>query len=505
LQQRAAEPGQETVNFDEIGWLQKHSPAWRLLCADNAPLILGFLEKIFVERNVRSISGTDLASHLDDELYALHERLGEAAFPRSAKAYLDDWAAPDVGWLRKYYPEGSDEPHFDATPAVEKALSWVRTLRARSFVGTESRLATIFILLRQMVLGAETDPEIRLAELRRRRQELDEEIARAQAGDIEVLDASAQRDRYQQFSATARELLSDFREVEENFRTLDRKLRERIAGWQGSKGELLDDILGSRETIADSDQGKSFQAFYDFLLSQSRQEELSNLIERVQALEAIGGPDPELRHIHYDWLDAGERTQATVRQLSEQLRRFLDDQVWFENRRVIDILRSIESNALRLRETRQIALITKIDATSPSVSLPMERPLYAPVKKALIDSGAVEPGQDGFDAATLFEQVYVDAARLSDSVRRSLRHRSQVGLAELLREQPLEQGLAELVTYISLSDAAFCVVFDETAKEQASWHDPDGRMRTATLPRVTFARTAGQSAVSHESNGPNGA
>ncbi len=492
------------MNFDEIGWLQRHSPAWRLLCADNAPLILGFLEKIFVERNVRSISGTDLASHLDDELYALHERLGEAAFPRSAKAYLDDWAAPDVGWLRKYYPEGSDEPHFDATPAVEKALSWVRTLRARSFVGTESRLATIFILLRQMVLGAETDPEIRLAELRRRRQELDEEIARAQAGDIEVLDASAQRDRYQQFSATARELLSDFREVEENFRTLDRKLRERIAGWQGSKGELLDDILGSRETIADSDQGKSFQAFYDFLLSQSRQEELSNLIERVQALEAIGGPDPELRHIHYDWLDAGERTQATVRQLSEQLRRFLDDQVWFENRRVIDILRSIESNALRLRETRQIALITKIDATSPSVSLPMERPLYAPVKKALIDSGAVEPGQDGFDAATLFEQVYVDAARLSDSVRRSLRHRSQVGLAELLREQPLEQGLAELVTYISLSDAAFCVVFDETAKEQASWHDPDGRMRTATLPRVTFARTAGQSAVSHESNGPNG-
>jgi hypothetical protein len=480
------------VNFDEIGWLRKHSPAWRLLCADNAPLVLGFLEKVFVEGNVRSISATDLASHLDDELYALNERLGETAFPKSAKAYLDDWAAPDVGWLRKYYPEGSDEPHFDATPAVEKALSWVRSLRARSFVGTESRLATIFILLRQMVLGAETDPEIRLAELRRRRQELDEEIARAEAGDVEVLDASAQRDRYQQFSATARELLSDFREVEENFRILDRKLRERIAGWRGSKGELLDDVLGSRESIADSDQGKSFQAFYDFLLSQSRQEELSDLIERVQALEAVAGGDPRLRHIHYDWLDAGERTQATVRQLSEQLRRFLDDQVWFENRRVVDILRSIESKALGLRENRQLALTTEIDATSPSIALPMERPLYAPLRKAPIDSGSVEPGQDGFDATTLFEQVYVDAARLSDGVRRSLRHRSQIGLTELLREQPLEQGLAELVAYMALTDATFRVVFDETAREQASWNDPDGRMRTATLPRVTFARAAAQ-------------
>ncbi len=59
-----------------------------------------------------------------------------------------------------------------------------------------------------------------------------------------------------------------------------------------------------------------------------------------------------MRHIHYDWLEAGERTQATVRQLSEQLRRFLDDQVWFENRRVIDILRSIEASALGLRDDR---------------------------------------------------------------------------------------------------------------------------------------------------------
>ena len=148
--------------------------------------------------------------------------------------------------------------------------------------------------------------------------------------------------------------------------------------------------------------------------------------------------------------------------------------MWFENRRVIDILRSIESNALRLRETRHVVLTTEIDAASPSISLPMERPLYAPLTKALIDSNSVEPGQDGFDAATLFEQVYVDAARLSDGVRRSLRQRSQVGLVELLREQPLEQGLAELVTYMSLSDTTFCVVFDESPESKRA-----GTTRTA--------------------------
>ena len=480
------------MDFDEISWLRKHSPAWKLLCADNAPLILSFFEKVFVEENIRSISAADLASRLDDELYALNERPNASgpAFPKPAKAYLEDWAAPGVGWLRKYYPEGSDEAHFDATPAVEKALSWIKALRPRSFVGTESRLNTIFLLLRQMVFGAETDPQIRLAELRRTRQELDEEIARVESGDIDVLDASAQRDRYQQFTATARELLSDFREVEENFRTLDRQLRERIAAWSGSKGELLDDILGNREAIADSDQGKSFQAFYDFLLSAARQEELTQLLDRVQELAALGEADARMRHIHYDWLDAGERTQAMVRQLSEQLRRFLDDQVWFENRRVIDILRSIESKALGLRDERNVNLTTEISAASPALVLPMERPLYSPVKKAPIDSASVEPGQDGFDSSTLFEQVYVDPARLSLGVRRSLQHRTQVGLAELLRDQPLEQGLAELVTYLSLTDDTFRVVFDDTVREHVNWLDSDDHMRTATLPGVTFARSA---------------
>jgi Protein of unknown function (DUF3375) len=53
-----------------------------------------------------SIPAAHLASRLDDELYALDERDGDARkFPKPAKAYLDDWAAPEAGWLRKYYPD----------------------------------------------------------------------------------------------------------------------------------------------------------------------------------------------------------------------------------------------------------------------------------------------------------------------------------------------------------------------------------------------------------------
>jgi hypothetical protein len=475
------------MQFDEIDQLRRHSQAWRLLRADNAALVLGFLGRIFVEENVRAITEAELVERLEDELVVLNEQCGEGAFPRRAKAYLDDWSAPDTGYLRRYYPSGSDEVHFDATPVVEKALSWVKGLRQRSFVGTESRLNTIFELLRQMVYGTESDPRVRLAELHRRRQEIDDEIAAVTAGRMPVLDPSAQRDRYQQFAATATELLADFREVEANFRALDRELRARIAAWEGSKGELLDEVLGSRTSIADSDQGRSFQAFYDFLLSHDKQVEFTELLDHVHALEALGEPDPRMRRVHHAWLDAAERTQMTVRLLSEQLRRFLDDQVWLENRRVIELLRGIEAGALTLREVREPDLTCEIDGTAPAVSLPMERPLYTPPDRAPLRSDGVAAADEVLDSSQLFEQVFVDPQRLCDGVRGALGGRTQIGLGDVIDRMPLRQGLAELVTYLSLSDPSFEVVFDETVREQITWRDA-GADRTATVPRVTFTR-----------------
>lgn len=476
------------MQYEDISFLREHDPAWRLLRADNAPLVLSFLNRVFVEGNARSIPATELAGDLDDELYALNERFGEATFPKPAREYLSDWAGPESGWLRKYYPAGSDEAHFDATPAVEKALSWLRSLQARSFVGTESRLNTLFDLLRQIAYGAEDDPDVRLAELHHRRHEIDLEIAEVERGHVAVLDPSAQRDRYQQFTATARELLADFREVEANFRALDRELRERIAAWSGSKGELLDEVLGYREAITDSDQGRSFQAFYDFLLSPQRQAELTELLEKVQQLAAIDEPDRRMRRIHYDWLDAGEQTQATVRMLSDQLRRFLDDQAWLENRRAMDLLHSIEATALRLRDHATPPLTFEIDGTAPAIVLPMERPLYKRAASTPIDS-SVDVGEVDVDPEAMFEQVHVDRARLASGVRRALQHRSQVGLPELLRDNPLEHGLAELVGYLSLADDTFGVVFDEGTREQVGWRDADSRERVATLPRVTYLRS----------------
>ncbi len=479
------------MHYDEITLLRSRHPAWSLLRADHVALVLSFLGRVFVDANSGAQPASKLASELDNELYALNQRLGDDTFPRSATAYLDEWASPERGWLRKYYPPGSDEAHYDLAPAVEKATTWVRALRSRDFIGTESRLNTIFELLRQMVFGAETNPERRLVELRRRRAKLDEEINRAERGDIVVLDTVGQRDRYQQFARTARELLADFREVEDNFRRLDRRLREQIAGWTGSKGELLDEALGSRSSIAESDQGRSFRAFYDFLLSSERRAELSELLRRLENIESIDEHDPRLARIHFDWIDASERTQATVRLLSEQLRRFLDDQVWLENRRVFDLLRNIETKALRVRDIAVPHVNTELDDTRVTVVLPVERPLYRRTRVTELAGGSVEEGDNDFDSSALLGQIHVDREALVQRVLEALGTSDQVALEAVVSRTPLEHGLAELIGYVSLRETGLDVVFDEDGRAKVTW-DTDEATRVADLPRTTFSRNGSE-------------
>lgn len=111
---------------------------------------------------------------------------------------------------------------------------------------------------------------------------------------------------------------------------------------------MLDEIFGDRDAIMSSDQGRSFRAFWDFLMSAARQDELGTLLERVFELDAVLtlAPDRRLKRIHHDWLAAGEVTQRTVARLSEQLRRYLDDQALLENRRIMTLIRELEQHAL---------------------------------------------------------------------------------------------------------------------------------------------------------------
>ena len=478
------------MDYHTLETLRRTHPAWRLLAADHGPLVISFLYKTYVQPNVRVLAQSQLSTRLDDFLYHLRERLGEDAFPKPAASYLNDWAGDERGWLRRFYPEGSDEPHFDLTPAAEKGIEWLAGLEQKHFVGAESRLLTIFELLSQMAQRTETDPEVRIDELEKRRAEIDTAIARIREGELELMEPTQLKERFYQVEQTARALLADFRQVEQNFRQLDRAVRERITVWEGGKGELLEEVFGGSDAIADSDQGRSFQAFWDFLMSPARQEELTMLLARVLTLEPIAGlqPDSRLLRIHYDWLEAGEATQRTVARLSEQLRKYLDDQAWLENRRIMTLIQRIERQAVEVMDRSPEGSFMALDESSPAINLVMDRPLFSPPLKPHITQQVLEEGSDAVDADALFEQVYVDKARLAARIRQALQTRDQVALTTLLGSHPLEQGLGELIAYLSLAADDAKAVIDDARPEAVDWIDESGSLRRATLPTVIFCR-----------------
>lgn len=75
---------------------QKH-PAWRLLVADHAPLIIGFLHEAFIRPNIRTLHQTEITSRLDDYCRCNSARLKVVAFD-------------DIVITRETFPL---DPHFD--------------------------------------------------------------------------------------------------------------------------------------------------------------------------------------------------------------------------------------------------------------------------------------------------------------------------------------------------------------------------------------------------------
>jgi hypothetical protein len=475
------------MEYEYLVKLKSH-PAWRLLNAGTAPFIISFFYLVFIKPNRRAIPAEELISKLDDYLYHLRKIHGDYLFPRTAKHYLDTWAAGDQAFLRKYYPEKGDEPEYDLTPASEKVIEWLSSLEQKKFVGTESRLLTIFRLLHDIVAEASTDPLEQIQALEKKKAAIEAEISRLRQGRMRPFDKTRIREQYLQAEDTARRLLFDFRQIEENFRELDRKTREQIATSELPKGKLLDDIFGRQDTIKDSDQGRSFRAFWGYLMSPASQKELDQLVERVLNLEDIQdlASQETLKFIRFRLLEAGEKVNHTCALIVEQLRKFLDDQAWLENRRIMNIIRKIEKSAVLMRKRApDQKVFTFLANLKPKIELPMSRRLFRPPHRPVVDDQP-EEGTAEFDAAALFEQHHVDEQQLKYRIRRALRGRTQISLEQLCRIYPVEKGLSEVVAYLNLACKDERAFVDTDNYQEICWCTVDNEMRKVHMPSVIF-------------------
>ncbi len=465
-----------------------HSPSIRLLRSPHAPLILSFLYAQFKIAQRLVVPWDDLVGFLETALEEINAAKPDA-FPKSASMYLKEWSNEEHRILRVLNRNNTDL--VELTPDTERSIAWIESLYQHQFVGTESRFLSIFGLLQEMIARSTEEVSVRVGQLERDRDAIQAEIDLiVQQNRVEPYSDTQLRERFLQASDLARDLLRDFAAIEQNFRGLARTLQERQMQPDSRKGALLGFVLDADSELKRSDQGKSFYAFWEFLSSERKRDELRTMLEAVYALPALQDISKEqdlLRRIIRYLGEAGEKVVQSNQRLSEQLRRLLDERSLAERRRVRELLSEIKQLALQ-NDTELLSL--ELDG-DPEMNFPLERGLW---EASSVQKITVRPTAAKIVDATdpifqeLYQQFWVNEAELENHLEVVLAEKGSCTLSEVLEVFPLTKGLPEVLGYMAIAGRNTRHSLDHNANTLLTWQVKDG-LQHWRIPGLTFRRS----------------
>ncbi len=495
------------LNSERIHSFFGGSPAIRLLRAKSAPKILSFFYLSFKENQETSIREEKLIDRLADFLreYDIEDENGDkpstepktspelptpADFEIKAQQLINGWI--DKGFLRNYESPDNDIL-YELSAHSEKIIQWLEQLETREFVGTESRFKDIFSKLQELVAHTTEDAETRIAELEKKKKDLQEEIDKIKdTGRVSIYDDYQIKSRVVELTRSTKELLSDFKEVEDNFKDITRNIYLQHTDPTQTKGNILGYTFDSLEELKESDQGKSFYAFWEFLISQNRQDLWKDLILRVfEMLEerGIAFDDVFLRKMKHYLYRAGQKVNDANDRMSEKLSRVISEKELAERIKVKEAVNRIKELALKFIDRDEPPPIgIEIEEMIPP-SLPMEKKLNLEKPEVPIFeqyTGQTPQVMDPTKLLELYSPFVVDKNKLRENIDRLLEHKTQVSLKEVIDEFPLEKGLSELLTYFSLADTGKDHVFSREISELILFDSPQGKY--IEIPQVIFTR-----------------
>jgi hypothetical protein len=452
-------------------------------------MIAGFFYHAFKSTQTQALLESEILTKLDDYLYAINQGYEEVKYPKKAKEYLDDFTHQRNAYLRKYYGYESDEPIYELTPDVEKLLTWTEGLQKQEFVATESKIKIIMNLLKELEFETNLSDEERIASLHAQKRKIDQEIEAIEHRQDLRFDERKIKEHFMQIQKNSSELLSDFREIEHNFRRLNQEAKHTIAKSNSAKGAVLGEIFEIEDSIRQSNQGQSFYAFWDFLMDVEQIEQLDRLLVNLYHIPQIQAMDSErkMENLKYNLLSGGEKSHKILTKLIEQLRRFIDDKLWVENRRILELAQSIEQRAMQIKEKAptQREFFT-IDGVKISVESIASKSLFVPTAKESFSHELKEEVLE-VDLSKLYAQVYVDEQLLRQNIRKLLQQKSQFTLKELNQTYPITKGLSELVVYLKIAQNMKSAYLD-SYRDELLIEDENQERKRVKMDRIVFVR-----------------
>ena len=288
-------------------------------------------------------------------------------------------------------------------------------------------------------------------------------------------------------------MISDFKEVEQNFKEISLNIYRQQTKQNVHRGQILGYTLDATEELKSSDQGRSFYAFWQFLIADNKQDELMHLIEHTYKLlleRDITEADNFLKKIKIYLHNAGQKVINSNHLLADKLSRILAEGNFVERRRAREIINDIKGLAVRnvgkFAGEKEFTFIEGM----PEFDMSFDRPLGDPPQQANFQNQPVEIGSTQLENANfgvLFDQFEMNRQELEENIAGLLQKNTSVTLSEVVQEFPIKNGLAEVITYFSIATKSEVHQINGRAKENIPWEN-ETEKRVIVLPQVVFYR-----------------
>jgi hypothetical protein len=430
------------------------SPALRLMRGRLGSFVVGFFFKTFKKWGVVEASEEELAATLAEHIEQVRELEDFDAPKRLPQDYLDEWCDEDHRYMTKTYDEDKEEYIFRLTRHSEKALSWLQDLlsmQQRGYATTESRFNRIILEMESLSQGVNADPEARIRDLARKRDEIDEEIQKIRdTGEAPIFGEDVIRDQVYDLSDLVEHFLSDFRAIEEFFKDHARQISKLYAQGDASKGDIVEHVLDSDDELRSCDQGKSYFGFRAMMTNPALARQFRNLAEQTSDIARRRGLDPNKTFLSLSDRLFGEANSAhgAYGRISRKLRQVVGDHAGGGGKQIRKTLSNIRKKAFLLRDQPPEDWDFEIDIRPQFFGL-MESDFWEPKAVEPFAPISTASSEDSEWINEILNSVGepLDLNKYRERVNEALETEEKVSLTEMVQRFPLERGVVDVVCY----------------------------------------------------------
>lgn len=445
---------------EKIADILKTSPSVAILKAKNRDLLIPFLVKVFKEGE-SLVSLESIHSQLADYLAflrAVEQDNSIDNYHSKARDYIREWAKE--GFISNYENKNG-EISYELSFHTSKTIDWLMSLQKQDFVGAESKFKDVFQKLKDLVEFTNEDVDKRIELLEDKKLKIEQEIRELKVGEkVKVYEDFEIIPRFKQLSQSAKELISDFKEVEENFKKITKKIYQKHANSQANKSNILDFAFDALDELKDSYQGKSFYAFWRFLVNQNLQEKWKDLVTELYATleeKNIDTSDIFLKVMNRQHLyPAGEKVYKANDKMAAKLSQIIQEKDRSNNEITKNIVEEISNYLIQISNhsanTPQISM--EID-TIPDINISFERKLTFNPREDIEYDNEITTAENDIRQSKGIQKVFsknvIDREKLRTNIKNVLKTQSQTTIFEVIeRSGGIQKGLAELFGYFGV-------------------------------------------------------